>query len=452
VVDLDEAREFLETFHRETQPDGDLELRWAQIKADVAETGLYEQTFAELQFGARVAWRQSARCIGRARWQSMAVRDARRVRGGDAIARELADHLRFATNDGRIRSTITIFGPDDARGAPVRIRNDQLIRYAGYRDPGGLVVGDPHQAEFTADLIDRGWQPPKPQTAFDLLPWLIESRDEAPRIVPVPSAIVLEVPISHPTFPWFAALGLRWHAVPAISNMTLRIGGLTYSCAPFNGFYLVDEIATRNFGDTDRYNVLPEVAARMGLDNGAADNYWQLRAAVEVNTAVLHSFRQAGVRIAEPTAESTLFRTFADREEAAGRPVYGDWSWINGHLGSGFGPAWHRYYHPAEPNPNFWPANHQSPPVATQPAVADPVNADHEPDDIPSLHSERHAVDVSTGRLDDIFSAVAEPDVCAAVDSLQSDINGSVAREAVPMLGEGSARRRLRDRWRRPQC
>src|SRR6478672_1302579 len=130
VVDLDEAREFLETFHRETQPGADLEVRWAQIKAEVAETGLYEQTFAELQFGARVAWRQSARCIGRARWQSLVIRDARRVRGGDAVARELADHLRFATNGGRIRSTITIFAPDDALGAPVRIRNDQLIRYA----------------------------------------------------------------------------------------------------------------------------------------------------------------------------------------------------------------------------------------------------------------------------------------------------------------------------------
>jgi nitric-oxide synthase len=369
AVDLDEAREFLERFHRESQPGGDQELRWAQIKAETAETGRYEQTFAELQFGARVAWRQSVRCIGRTRWQSLVVRDARRVCGTGAVARELADHLRFATGDGRIRSTITIFAPDDARGAPVRIRNDQLIRYAGYRDPGGLVVGDPRYAGFTAELIDRGWVPPEPRTAFDVLPWLIESRDEPPRIVPVPSAAVLEVPISHPTLPWFAALGLRWHAVPAVCNMGLRIGGLTYSCAPFNGFYLVDEIATRNFGDTDRYNVLPDVATRMGLDTAAADNYWQLRAAVEVNTAVLHSFRQAGVRIAEPTAESTLFRAFADREEAAGRPVYGDWSWINGHLGSCFGPAWHRYYHPAEPNPNFWPATHQLPALATRPAV-----------------------------------------------------------------------------------
>jgi nitric-oxide synthase, bacterial len=170
----------------------------------------------------------------------------------------------------------------------------------------------------------------------------------------VPQEVVLEVPISHPSLPWFAELGLRWHAVPAISNMRLRMGGIDYSCAPFNGFYLVDEIATRNFGDPDRYNLLPVVAARMGLDATGNDNFWQIRAAVELNTAVLHSFRAAGVRIEEPVAESQLFSVFAGREETAGRCVHGDWSWINGHLGAGFGPAWHRYYEAGEPNPNFW--------------------------------------------------------------------------------------------------
>ena len=34
---------------------------------------------------------------------------------------------------------------------------------------------------------------------------------------------------------WFADLGLRWHAVPAIDNMCLEIGGICYPAAPFNG-------------------------------------------------------------------------------------------------------------------------------------------------------------------------------------------------------------------------
>ena len=353
-IDLDEAREFLELYHTEHPRAGELEARWAQVKAEVAETGTYTQTFPELQHGARVAWRQSVRCIGRARWQSLVVRDARGVRTVAGMAHELVEHLRTATNGGRIRSTITVFRADDEHGAAARIHNDQLIRYAGYRCVGGAVLGDPRYLPFTAELVARGWVPPQPRSAFDVLPWLIETRDEDARLVPVPPDAVLEVPISHPDLPWFAELGLRWHAVPAISNMRLRIGGLNYSCAPFNGFYLVDEIATRNFGDADRYNALPVVARRMGLDTSSRANFWQVRAAVELNTAVLHSFRTAGVRIEEPIDESTLFHTFAEREEAAGREVHGDWSWINGHLGSVFGPAWHRYYGSAEPSPNFW--------------------------------------------------------------------------------------------------
>jgi nitric-oxide synthase, bacterial len=362
AVDLDEAREWLEQFYRETSPLGTvLEQRWNEIKTQVACTGSYRQTFPELQWGARVAWRQSVRCIGRARWQSLVVRDARHAVTVRQIAEELAAHLRFATNAGRIRSTLTLFRAEDEDGAYVSIGNDQLIRYAGYRQPDGSVLGDPRYVEFTDQLRRVGWHPPIVPTRFDVLPWLIATRTEAPRLTHVPTDAVLEVPISHPHLPWFAELGLRWHAVPAISNMRLRIGGLNYTCAPFNGWYLVDEIATRNFGDADRYNQLPLVAARMGLDTTSTDNFWQLRAAVELNTAVLHSFRAAGVRIEEPGAESRLFRLFAEREEAAGRPVYGDWSWINGHLGSGFGDAWHRYYDPAEPNPNFWLDPHRCP-------------------------------------------------------------------------------------------
>jgi nitric oxide synthase oxygenase domain/subunit len=45
----------------------------------------------------------------------------------------------------------------------------------------------------------------------------------------VPQDAALEVPLSHPDLDWFAELRLRWHAVPAISNMPLSIGGITYT-------------------------------------------------------------------------------------------------------------------------------------------------------------------------------------------------------------------------------
>lgn len=70
--------------------------------------GTYEHTFAELEYGARVAWRNSSRCIGRLYWQSLKLRDRREVDKPLQIAAECVGHLREATNGGRIRPTITL--------------------------------------------------------------------------------------------------------------------------------------------------------------------------------------------------------------------------------------------------------------------------------------------------------------------------------------------------------
>ena len=67
-------------------------------------------------------------------------------------------------------------------------------------------------------------------------------------------------------YEWFADLGLRWHAVPAISNLCLEIGGICYPAAPFNGWYMGTEIGARNLADVYRYDLVPVVADRLGLD------------------------------------------------------------------------------------------------------------------------------------------------------------------------------------------
>ncbi|MGJ5752075.1 stage II sporulation protein E [Streptomyces puniciscabiei] len=89
----------------------------------------------------------------------------------------------------------------------------------------------------------------------------------------------------------FAALGLRWYAVPAVSDMSLEIGGVTYPAAPFNGWYMGTEIGSRNLADTDRYNLLPAVAELFGLDTRNERTLWRDRALVELNLAVLHPSR-----------------------------------------------------------------------------------------------------------------------------------------------------------------
>jgi nitric oxide synthase oxygenase domain/subunit len=53
---------------------------------------------------------------------------------------------------------------------------------------------------------------------------------------------VLEVEIEHPTIPEFKSLGFRWYAIPAISNFRMDIGGVTYGCLSFNGWYMGTEI------------------------------------------------------------------------------------------------------------------------------------------------------------------------------------------------------------------
>ena len=57
------------------------------------------------------------------------------------------------------------------------------------------------------------------------------------------------------SYPWFEELGLRWFGVPAVSNIMLDVGGLEFTAAPFNGWFMNTEVG-RNLGDVDRYNKL----------------------------------------------------------------------------------------------------------------------------------------------------------------------------------------------------
>lgn len=49
---------------------------------------------------------------------------------------------------------------------------------------------------------------------------------------------------------------MKWYAIPGVSCLMLEIGGLRFTAAPFNGWYLVTEIGARDLGDPMRYNML----------------------------------------------------------------------------------------------------------------------------------------------------------------------------------------------------
>jgi nitric-oxide synthase len=316
--------------------------RLREINSSFTEHGGYEQTAAELQHGCRVAWRANPRCIGRLPWSTLRVLDRRHLQTPDAIFDACVEHLRLATNGGRLRPVMTVFGADDARRAP-RIWNPQLIRYAGWRLPDGTVLGDPEQLEFTQVLHDLGWRPER-RTAFTVLPVVIQVGHSRSRLFELPADAVTEVPLSHPEFDWFAELGMRWHAVPRVSNLALRVGGERYPAAPFNGWYMSTEIAARNLADVDRYNKLPVIARWMGLNTRSSTSLWRDRALVELNVAVLHSFKAAGVRMVDHHSAAEQFMTHLDRERANGRETPGDWSWLVPPMSGATTPVFHRYY------------------------------------------------------------------------------------------------------------
>ncbi|MEU8433241.1 nitric oxide synthase oxygenase [Streptomyces sp. NPDC029216] len=335
-----------------------LDRRLPQVRAAIDGAGTYRHTPGELAFGARVAWRNSRRCIGRLYWNSLRVLDRRDARSPEEIHRHLCTHLREATHHGRIRPVISVFAPDTPAGPGPRLRNEQLIRYAGHTRADGTVLGDPRNTGLTEAARRLGWQGTgEPEGPFDVLPLLIETAGDKPQLFDLPRDLVLEVPIVHPECPAITALGLRWHAVPAVSAMRLRIGGVDYPLAPFNGWYMGTEIGARNLVDKDRYDLLPAVADCLGLDTGSERTLWRDRALVELNLAVLHSFHTAGVRISDHHTESRRFLTHLAREARQGRSVPADWSWIVPPLSGGITPVFHRTYEDTDQRPNFYPAD-----------------------------------------------------------------------------------------------
>ncbi|WP_437977150.1 nitric oxide synthase oxygenase [Sorangium sp. So ce295] len=319
-----EAEAFLRQCYAELGVPSAADERWQEVRASLEKHGTYTHLPDELAYGARLAWRNSSRCIGRFFWSTLHVRDLRHLKTEEEIFQALVEHLDLATNGGDVRATMTVFRPGEPR---IRIWNGQLVRYAGYRLPEGGVLGDPGNVELTDQALALGW-PGGERTRFDLLPLIIQIGDGRPKWFELPREKVLEVPIEHPRYAWFAELGLKWHALPAVSNLALDLGGIQYTAAPFNGFYMGTEIGARNLSDVTRYDQLPLIADRLGLDRTRSDTLWQDAALVELNVAVLHSFRQAKVRMMDHHTLSEYFKKFEQQERQCERPVYADWTWI----------------------------------------------------------------------------------------------------------------------------
>lgn len=340
---LEKARAFIKQFGKEMKKP--IEQRLKEIEEEIISTGTYTHTEEELVYGAKVAWRNSNKCIGRLFWNSLHVFDHRHLEGEEEIFEALVEHIRYATNDGKIRPTISIFAP-----GRVRIWNDQLIRYAGYAKDG-QVIGDTVSLDVTKKFHELGF--PMGDQPYDILPLVIQVDDRPPKMFSIPKDAILEVPITHSQYPKVEQIGMRWYAVPIISNMGYEVGGITYEAAPFNGWYMGTEIGARNLADEDRYNFLPQVAEAIGIEAKRAHTLWKDRALVELNYAVLESYKQAGVSIVDHHTAAQQFQLFEQQEEKEGRDVTGNWTWLIPPLSPATTHIFHRPYNNTKKSPNY---------------------------------------------------------------------------------------------------
>jgi len=141
---------------------------------------------------------------------------------------------------------------------------------------------------------------------------------------------------------------LPQHQRPAAADRRRRL-----PAAPFSAWYTAAEIGARNLADDNRYAMLPAVARGMGLDTSNDRTLWKDRALVELTTAVLHSFDQAGVSIIDHTSPPAVRPPRTAR--ARSRPAH------PGPLGADRAadrrprhPVWQRRYEPTILRPNFY--------------------------------------------------------------------------------------------------
>lgn len=325
--------------------------RIEEVREEIQLTGTYTHTSFEITHGAKMAWRNSNRCIGRLLWDTLHVFDARNVHTAEHAFEQLVEHIDFATNGGKVRSAITIFPPRKNGKDSIRIWNHQLLRYAGYKHRD-QVIGDSSSLEFTSLCERLGWK--GKETDFDILPLVIQELGEEPQLFEIPSSIIKEVPIIHPEYDEVSRLNIRWYAVPIISDMRLEIGGIDYPMAPFNGWYMGTEIGARNLADSDRYDLLPKIAEILGLDTTSNRSLWIDKALVELNIAVLHSYQEAGVTLVDHHTAAKQFKSFEKKESKIGRSVTGNWTWLIPPLSPAATHIYHQPYNNQIVTPNYF--------------------------------------------------------------------------------------------------
>jgi len=340
---LKQAEEFFLEYFKETERESEFDKRWEKVCNQINIQGYYELELDEIIFGARTAWRNTARCSGRSQWNSLQIRDCRNATTVEELFEEICEHIKLSTNQGVIVPMMTVFPQrKPGRKDVLRIWNGQLISYAGYKsiyDPE-VVIGDKGNVEFTQFCQSIGWKGNGGN--FDVLPLILSESDGIPKIFEIPEEIIMRVNIKHPTLPGIEKLNLEWYALPAVSGMLMEIGGIQFPACPFSGWYAVTEIATRDLLDEHRYNLLQDVANALGYDTNSACPMWKDRVNMELTVAVLDSYKKSSATIVDHHTLAVQFMEFFNKEHKVRGGCPADWVWVTPPMSSGITPTFHQ--------------------------------------------------------------------------------------------------------------
>ena len=178
-------------------------------------------------------------------------------------------------------------------------------------------------------------------TEFDVLPIVIEDPVAGTtKLFELPEEHHKVTMISHPRFPELAKLGLRWCVIPTVTCFTMKIGGLEYPCNPFNGWFMETEI-TRDLLEPGRMDKMEPVARALGLDPTNEDSFWRERVTIEMNEAVMYSFRRDGHSVVDHVTAQGQFLAHDAKEKREGRECPAQWSWVVPAVGGSTMPIWH---------------------------------------------------------------------------------------------------------------
>eukprot|EP00899_Mesostigma_viride_P019797 jgi/Mesvir1/27819/Mv07497-RA.2 len=325
-----EAVEYQNLFHFEHGSSEEVKRkRVNEIMAEIDATGTYTHTREELEYGARLSWRNAPKCANRKFWDQLRLIDSRHVKTNADMFRSLCLQMVEANAAMGTAAMMNIFRakhPHESDGP--RVWNSQLFRFAAWRQRDMSVLGDPAELKFTELIQNKfGWEPEQ-RSMFTILPMVLQvNPNEPPELFEWDPNLVLTVPLRHPKYPWFGKLGLMWYGIPVVANMELELGGLRYTAIPFNGWYADTEVL-RNMTDEGRFNMLPVVAQHLGLNMSTHATLWRDAALCVVNEAIVNSYQQANVSMVDHHTLMRQFWEWYNKEKKVRGYSPGNWKWI----------------------------------------------------------------------------------------------------------------------------